>query len=185
MCKMTPIVGSDSFLRAQGQGTAIIKHTRGSNFVPKNQRRWSSFCLRDNLMMSNSCVPFCLTALFITSLESHVYLALLICFSFAGLVSPVSGCGSEGPTLQSPQDNYLDMASPSERKHLGLTGLSTDQSYMCMDRQAQGNSGSESSGYMPMAPLNSPGNVHPAWPSFSSSQVGRTSELTTVTRVAV
>ncbi|XP_050718418.1 insulin receptor substrate 2-like isoform X3 [Eriocheir sinensis] len=88
-----------------------------------------------------------------------------------GLVSPVSGCGSEGPTLQSPQDNYLDMASPSERKHLGLPGLSSDQSYMCMDRQTQGNQGSESSGYMPMAPLNSPGNVHPSWPSYLSSQV--------------
>ncbi|XP_045131747.1 insulin receptor substrate 1-like isoform X5 [Portunus trituberculatus] len=91
-----------------------------------------------------------------------------------GLVSPVSVCGSEGPNLNSPQDNYMDMASPSERKHLGLHGLSLDHNYMCMDRQqsqTDGSSGPESSGYMSMAPLNSPGNVHPTWPSYSSSQV--------------
>ncbi|XP_063864308.1 insulin receptor substrate 1-B-like isoform X8 [Scylla paramamosain] len=91
-----------------------------------------------------------------------------------GLVSPVSVCGSEGPNLNSPQDNYLEMTSPSERKHLGLHGLSSDHNYMCMDRQqsqTDGSSGPESSGYMSMAPLNSPGNVHPTWPSYSSSQV--------------
>lgn len=91
-------------------------------------------------------------------------------------MSPVSVCGSEGPNLNSPQDNYMEMASPSERKHLGLHGLSSDHNYMCMDRQqsqTDGSSGPESSGYMSMAPLNSPGNVHPAWPSYSSSQVRR------------
>ncbi|KAG0724877.1 Insulin receptor substrate 1 [Chionoecetes opilio] len=92
-----------------------------------------------------------------------------------GLVSPVSVCGSEGPTLNSPQDSYMEMVSPSERKHPGLLGLSSDKNYMCMDgqqMQTDGSSGPENSGYMPMAPLNSPGNVYPNWPSsYSSSQV--------------
>ncbi|XP_042217335.1 uncharacterized protein LOC121862948 isoform X2 [Homarus americanus] len=92
-----------------------------------------------------------------------------------GLVSPVSGSSTEGPCISSPQDNYLEMASPSERVNAALVGSHPERgSYLRMDRaqaQLQGNSGPESSGYLSMGPLSSPGSLLPAWPSHSSSQV--------------
>ncbi|XP_042217338.1 uncharacterized protein LOC121862948 isoform X5 [Homarus americanus] len=91
------------------------------------------------------------------------------------LVSPVSGSSTEGPCISSPQDNYLEMASPSERVNAALVGSHPERgSYLRMDRaqaQLQGNSGPESSGYLSMGPLSSPGSLLPAWPSHSSSQV--------------
>ncbi|XP_042864175.1 insulin receptor substrate 2-like isoform X11 [Penaeus japonicus] len=92
-----------------------------------------------------------------------------------GLISPVSGSSTEGPCLSSPQDQYLEMLSPLERVHEGLFGSVSEKSaYLCMGRtpnQPSGNSGPENSGYLSMAPLNSPGSSLPAWHSHPSSQV--------------
>ncbi|XP_071532483.1 uncharacterized protein [Panulirus ornatus] len=92
-----------------------------------------------------------------------------------GLISPVSGSSAEGPGLSSPQDNYLEMASPSERTHACFMGSQPERGgYLLMDRvpsQTQASSGPENCGYMSMGPLNSPGSAIPAWPSHSSSQV--------------
>ncbi|XP_045606843.1 insulin receptor substrate 1 isoform X3 [Procambarus clarkii] len=93
----------------------------------------------------------------------------------AGVVSPVSGSSIDGHCLSSPQDNYLEMASPSERMHAGLVGSQPERGgYMYMDKtqpQPQGSSASENCGYMSMGPLNSPGSIPTTWPSHSSSQV--------------
>ncbi|XP_037777843.1 insulin receptor substrate 2-like isoform X18 [Penaeus monodon] len=92
-----------------------------------------------------------------------------------GLISPVSGSSTEGPCLSSPQDQYLEMLSPLERTQEGLFGSVSERSaYLCMDRtpnQPSGSSGPENSGYLSMAPLNSPGSSLPAWQSHPSSQV--------------
>lgn len=92
-----------------------------------------------------------------------------------GLISPVSGSSTEGPCLSSPQDQYLEMLSPLERAQEGLFGSVSERSaYLCMDltpNQPSGSSGPENSGYLSMAPLNSPGSSLPAWQSHPSSQV--------------
>ncbi|XP_066944124.1 insulin receptor substrate 1-B isoform X28 [Macrobrachium rosenbergii] len=92
-----------------------------------------------------------------------------------GLVSPVSGSSMDGQCVSSPHDNYLEMASPSSERIVG--SMSDRGGYMLMDRapsqpsQGQGSVGSESSGYLQMAPLNSPGSSLPSWPTYTSSQV--------------
>ncbi|XP_047474938.1 serine-rich adhesin for platelets-like isoform X3 [Penaeus chinensis] len=92
-----------------------------------------------------------------------------------GLISPLSVSSTEGPCLSSPQDQYLVMLSPQERAQEGQFGSMSDRStYLCMDRtpnQPSASSGPESSGYLPMAPLNSPVSSLPAWQSHPSSQV--------------
>lgn len=94
-----------------------------------------------------------------------------------GLISPVSGSSTEGPCLSSPQDQYLEMLSPLERAQEGLFGSVSERSaYLCMDltpNQPSGSSGPENSGYLSMAPLNSPGSSLPAWQSHPSSQVNK------------
>nr|XP_053637603.1 uncharacterized protein LOC128692436 isoform X2 [Cherax quadricarinatus] len=92
----------------------------------------------------------------------------------AGLISPVSNSSTDGPCISSPQDNYLEMASPSERTSVALGSHPERGAYLCMDRiqsQAHGGSSHENSGYLSMGPLNSPGSILPAWLSHSSSQV--------------
>ncbi|XP_068205757.1 insulin receptor substrate 1-B isoform X3 [Palaemon carinicauda] len=84
------------------------------------------------------------------------------------LVSPVSGNSMDGQcVVSSPHENYMKMGSPSSDRG----------GYMLMDRvpmqisQGQGSVGSESSGYLHMAPVNSPGSSLPSWPPYTSSQV--------------
>lgn len=89
-----------------------------------------------------------------------------------GLISPGSASSTEAPGISSPPQNYMDMASPSDRIPATMAGSQSERGYMVMDRgssQPQGNSASEN--YMSMGLLVSPGSFFPAWPHHSSSQV--------------